>query len=65
MSVKALQKEILALSKSEQLELSLFLTNTINNDENGLLTNQQLAEINSRIHQYESGSIKAIIHQKQ
>lgn len=60
MSVKTLQKEILALSKTEQLELALFLTNTLNGAEDALLTDEQLSEINSRLNQYESGKIKAI-----
>jgi len=60
MSVKTLQKEILALSRAEQLELALFLTNALNGSEDALLTNQQLLEINSRLDEYESGKVKAI-----
>lgn len=60
MSVKTLQKEILALSRSEQIELALFLTNALNGDEDSLLTNEQLSEINNRLNQYESGKIKAV-----
>lgn len=51
MSVKTLQKEILALSKSEQLELALFLNNTLNSETAGWLTDTELKEINNRLHQ--------------
>ncbi len=60
MSLEILQQEILALSKTEQLDLMLFLTNALSKKEDNFLTNEQLSEISRRLLQYKSGELQAI-----
>lgn len=60
MSVESLQKEILALSKSEQEQLILFLSNTLENNKDVFLTKEQLLEINKRLLELEDGKVKGV-----
>jgi len=60
MSVESLQKEILALSKSEQEHLILFLSNTLENNKDVFLDKEQLSEINKRLLELEDGKVKGV-----
>lgn len=59
MTTEALKKEVLKLSKSDQLLLAQSLLQSIS-QENGHLSDAHLAEANRRLEEIENGSVKTI-----
>lgn len=59
MTAEALTKEVLKLSKAEQIILAQSLLKSIS-DSAGQLTEEQIAEANRRLEEIENGSVETI-----